>query len=162
PGRTPPRRPHPLRCHHRTGRKARGAPWLMSDVRTLISYPGAPSTLTPRRTRTPTGPSQLGSYLDPQLSVRFTVKSLVLGAKHSAFRELAVNSPLRREKQLDRRGRLRKPGFNALAGAGKLRRGLAAILVCLAKQPLAVDGVQRPTPQAVEWQTKPRHFLFLV
>src|ERR1700731_3716307 len=70
-----------------------------------------------------------------------TIRSCWLGG------EFVVDGPLGREEEGDRLGGGGEAGLDPLAGAGQFGGGFAAVLVGLAEQALAVDGVQRPSPQ---------------
>jgi hypothetical protein len=75
--------------------------------------------------------------------------------------QLVIDAPFGREEQPDRLRGGSEPGFDPLAGAGQLGGGLAAVFVGLAEQPLAVDGVQRPSPQPAERQAEASELLIL-
>src|SRR5450755_97525 len=96
-------------------------------------------------------PSEQGCLL---LLVRLAVDGLA--------GQLIVDAPFRGEEQLDWLGGGGEPGLDALAGAGQFRCGLTAVLVGLAEQALAVDGVQGPSPQAAEGQAETGELVFLV
>src|SRR3954454_25334890 len=68
-----------------------------------------------------------------------------------------IDAPLRWEEELDRRRVLSESRLDPAASTGQLRDRLSAVLVGLAEQPLAVDGMQRPAEQALERQTEPVH-----
>src|SRR5205814_1292785 len=67
-----------------------------------------------------------------------------------------------REEHLDRLSRRREPGFDALACARELRCRLAAVLVSLAEQPLAVYCMEPAPPEPVEPETESIELSFLV
>jgi hypothetical protein len=69
---------------------------------------------------------------------------------------LVVDVPFRRKEEADRLRSGREPRLDALASAGQFRGRLTAVLVGLAEQALAVDGVQGPSPQAREGQSEAR------
>jgi hypothetical protein len=92
--------------------------------------------------------------------LRAVVRAAV--AKHGLAGQVAVDAPFRREKEPYGLGGGSEPRLDPFTRAGQLRGGFAAVLVGLAEEALAVDGVQwcpddggtragsacRPTPPA--------------